>query len=350
MGLNVLVVDDSPTFQRYLKRGLSAMGEVSSVTLAFSGEEAEEIIRISGDHFHLVTMDIEMPGMGGIQACQRIKALRQLAIIVISSVWSPSELALTFRALEMGADDIMAKPGPGTTPEAFAKEVLRRALPIINRIPHAAPPKPSPEVPPPSMVERTPHPIEAVAIGASTGGPKSTLELLKSIPSPCPVPILLVQHMFKGFEEGYARWLGDGSGHVISIASRGERLSGGKVFLCPSGLHMKVRNGSVDLSEEPPEHGVRPAVSVLFRSMLKEYGPRWAAVLLSGMGTDGSLEMAEARGAGAFTMAQDQASSVVWGMPGEAYMLGGVTLLAPPAELGSRLASLVTKTERKVGE
>jgi len=133
MGIDVLVVDDSLSFRQYMRMGLSSLPEVDAVTLAESGEEALEVLGLSGGHFNLVTMDIEMPGMGGMEAIRRIRARWDVPVMVISSMWSPGEVALTFKAFEAGAFDVLAKPAPGTDPKTFARRIISTAMPVINR-------------------------------------------------------------------------------------------------------------------------------------------------------------------------------------------------------------------------
>ncbi|MCX7828219.1 MAG: response regulator [Thermanaerothrix sp.] len=338
MGINVLVVDDSLSFRRYMRMGLSSLPEVDRVTLAESGEEALEVLNLSEGHFQLVTMDIEMPGMGGMEAIRRIKSRWDVPVMVISSLWSPAEVALTFKAFEAGAFDVMGKPSPGTDPKDFARRVISTAMPVIN----GAEIRPTRKPDAPAASELTAkRNLKMIALGASTGGPKATLELLTALPNPIPLPVLLVQHMSEGFDEGYVEWIKNASGHKIKLAREGDVPPNGLVLAAPAGRHMELHKGRIRLTEAPAEHGVRPSVSVLFRSLVNELGGGWCGILLSGMGSDGAQELKAAREAGALTMVQDVESSVVWGMPGEAWRIGAAEMMLSPSEMGGFLRNLI---------
>jgi two-component system chemotaxis response regulator CheB len=181
-----------------------------------------------------------------------------------------------------------------------------------------------------------------VAIGSSTGGPPVLQAILSALPRDYAAPVLIVQHMAAGFVGGLVDWLRHSAGLAVDIASHGEPLCPGRAYLAPDGCHMGVEpGGRIGLSRSEPEHRLRPAVSFLFRTVAQVYGARAIGVLLTGMGRDGAPELKLLRDTGGVTIAQDAASSVVHGMPGEAIRLGGAMYALPPVRIAAALRSLV---------
>jgi two-component system chemotaxis response regulator CheB len=185
--------------------------------------------------------------------------------------------------------------------------------------------------------------IWVAAIGASTGGPVVLQTILSRLPQHYPIPLLLVQHMAPGFVQGFIEWLAQSTPLPIHVASQGESLLPGHVYVAPDGWHMGVASGGrVMLSQEPPENGARPSVSVLFRSVAKVFGKHAVGVLLTGMGRDGAEELKSLKDRGAVTIAQDEDSSTVHGMPGAAIKLEAATYVLPPQGIAEVLKRLVT--------
>jgi two-component system chemotaxis response regulator CheB len=184
--------------------------------------------------------------------------------------------------------------------------------------------------------------IQIVAIGSSTGGPAVLQTVLSHLQKNFSAPLVIAQHIAPGFLDGLAKWLGQTTGLVIHIATAGQRLLPGHAYLAPDGFHMGVeRDGTIFLSKDAPEHAMRPAVSYLFRSVANSFGKHAIGVLLTGMGRDGAQELKLLRDSGATTIAQDEETSVVFGMPGEAVKLGGATHVLPPEKIAETLNSLV---------
>jgi two-component system chemotaxis response regulator CheB len=180
-----------------------------------------------------------------------------------------------------------------------------------------------------------------VAIGASTGGPTVLRDILAELPPAFPLPLVIVQHLVPGFTRGMADWLAGASGYPVELAEDATTLLGGRAYLAPEGRQVALSAGLVcRLLEAPPEHGMCPSVSHLFRAIDPELRPATAAVLLTGMGRDGAVEMKQLREQGALTIAQNRASSVVYGMPGEAVRLDAAMLVLEPSEIGKLLARL----------
>jgi two-component system chemotaxis response regulator CheB len=186
--------------------------------------------------------------------------------------------------------------------------------------------------------------VELVAIGASTGGPVALKQLLTALPATFPVPVVVVQHMSDGFLRGMAEWLGSACALPVQIAAAGIALLPGRVYLAPDGTHMRmVANRQLSLDAGPPVHGHRPAVSCLLASVAEHYGRHAIGILLTGMGKDGAAELKLMKDAGAITIAQDEASSAVHGMPGEAIRRGAASYVMSPEEIGAALPALVQR-------
>ena len=186
--------------------------------------------------------------------------------------------------------------------------------------------------------------VDAILIGASTGGPVPIRTILSALPPSFPSAVLIVQHIAAGFVTGFSDWLSETSRLPVHIAAEGAHIEAGHVYIAPDEAHMGVRTGPrISLSRTDPEHGLRPAVAHLFRSAAATYGRRVVGILLSGMGTDGAEELKALRELGAVTFAQDSESCVVFGMPGEAVKIGGATYTMPPEAIASALLTLAGK-------
>jgi two-component system chemotaxis response regulator CheB len=185
--------------------------------------------------------------------------------------------------------------------------------------------------------------VRLVAVAASTGGPVALQTILGALPASFPAPVLVVQHLSRGFVAVLARWLDSATGLRVKVAEAGERLLPGVVYLAPDDEHLAVTaDGAVELAATPPEEGFRPSASHLFRSAAAAYGDSLLAVILTGMGSDGVRGLRQAHAAGALVLAQDEASSVIYGMPGEAVRAGVVGGVLPLHSIGPRLAQLVS--------
>ncbi len=353
--IRVLIVDDSPTARLNLRHILNGHGDFEVIGTSSSGEEAVEgVARLLPD---VVTMDIQMPGIGGLEATRRIMAKTPVPIAIVSNLWHES--GSEFTALQSGALAVIEKPpGPGHADRDRTIGAMVQTLKQISRVPvdrswtstHRAKPQPHPshapaggnsDLRPTNAVSGQSTPtqkIQIVAIGASTGGPPALAQLLAPLPKSFPWPILVVQHNALGFLQNLMHWL-EGEIHLpVQEAKMGQTFLPGHVYFGAEDRHFGVdRRGRALLSDDPLEYGVRPAAAFLFRSVAQTYAGRAVAVLLTGMGRDGAMELAELRTLGALTMAQDKESSVVHGMPGEAIRLGGAGLVLPPDKMADVL-------------
>ncbi len=342
-----MIVDDSPTETLILKRLFESESDIEVIACAKDGLEAIKLAEKL--HPDVITMDIIMPVVGGVEAIKRIMSTCPVPIVVISSRLGDEVLNAGFRALEAGALAVLDKPVSITSPEskyqlknlvstvramAEIKVIKRRfaaTVPVANKIDN-------------SLKQR--H-FEVVAIGASAGGPQALKLILASLPENFPLPILVVQHMTRGFMQGFVEWLDNETPLKINYAKHNEIVRSGNVYFAPDDHHLEIARQTsqlvIKLTQKEPSNGFRPSVSVLFNSVAKVCGDRSLAVLLTGMGRDGADGMLEIKHANGHTIVQDQESAVVFGMPGIALSLNAVDKVVSLEQIAGYLVS-VTKS------
>lgn len=328
----LLVADDSPTARALLVAMLSSDPELEVVGQAADGLQAvEAATRLRPD---LITMDIQMPNLDGIGATRRIMALAPAPIVIVSSL-DVREIGISLEALRAGALALFPKPpGPGSPEFERQRADLIATVKAMARVPLGRP-RPAPPPAPARVAGRAP--ARAVAVAASTGGPSALHRTLARLPGTFPVPILVVQHLAVGFAEGLARWLDGATALRVRVAQAGEPLLPAAVYLAPDHRHLGVADGRAILSDAPPVEGFRPSGSFLFDSVAAAYGPAACGVILTGIGRDGVAGLRTLRGAGGLVLAQDEASSVVFGMPGAAVAEGLADEIVPLESLADRL-------------
>lgn len=297
-----------------------------------------------------ITMDIRMPVMDGFEATRLIMATDPTPIVVISSSVDDEELRITFRALEEGALAVIEKPVGFTHPDfdAIRGELIDtvRAMAEVKVVRRRGAPRPLPpgvDIFETAITQRTKQ-HEIVAIGCSTGGPQALQTLLSTLPIGFPIPIVIVQHMSKGFIGGLVAWLGGLSLLAVKLAADGETLRPATVYVAPDDRHVLVERGRdglvVRLDDGPPVNGFRPSATPLLNSVAKTSNGHGIGVLLTGMGGDGADGLLAMRRAGAHTLVQDEASAVVYGMPGTAIALDAVDQVVPLDKMSAYLLSL----------
>lgn len=346
--VRVLVVDDSPVCRELLVGMLSADKRLLVVGVEADGEAAvQAAARLKPD---VITMDIHLPRLDGFAATRRIMETCPTRIVMVTASSIPHEVAASFQALESGALAVLGKPlGPGDPRFAELREdivrnvVLMAEVPVVRRWPAAAGARTARARPQPVAHAAG---LRVVAIGASTGGPIALQSLLLRLRPNFPVPIVVVQHISTGFADGLAQWLSRSTPHAVQIALHDEHMKAGVVHVAPDGVHTTVHaGGRIALDDAAPEHGFRPSVACLFRSVAQHYGATAAGVLLTGMGQDGAQELGAMRQAGALTLVQDRASAVIHGMPGEAMRLGAAMHALSPADIADVLNRLMPVRE-----
>ena len=343
--INVLIAEDSPVVREFLVHILGSDPDIRIVGTANNGEEALDAVKHCRPD--VITMDIHMPKMDGLEATRRIMETHPTPIVVVSGSTDPRENMTTFHAMEAGALAVLRRPNgighpdyEATTRELVQTVKLMAEVKVVRRWPQLRrePLLPAAAKPVAGKMEK----IKVIAIGASTGGPPVLQTILAMLPRDLPVPVLIVQHMASGFIMAFVEWLAQSSGLPVHVAMHGEYLVPGHAYVAPDEFQMKVEHGGrIVLTKDAPESGLRPSVSYLFRSLAEVYGGGAVAGLLTGMGRDGAEELRLLREKGAVTFAQDKESSVVHGMPGEAIRLDAATFILTPDKIAAVLTDLV---------
>jgi two-component system chemotaxis response regulator CheB len=334
----VLVVDDSATVRGHLTAVLSTDPQLDVVAETGDGAQAVELCqRLRPD---VITMDMVLPGMSGLVATEHIMAHCPTPILVVSSSTNRGELFRTCDALAAGAVDVLEKPDRDNHGRRWEGQLIA-AVKLVARIKVITHPRLrlNGDAGPPAVATRT-GVCEVLAVGASTGGPHAIVEVLRALPRECTVPVLLVLHINEPFGAAFAEWLGSHLSRPVRYPHDEEPLSAvrGTVVMAPPGEHLEVRHGRLHRTDGPARHSCRPSVDVLFQSLAQELGPVTAGCLLTGMGRDGAAGLLALRRAGARTVAQDEHTSTVYGMPREAVRLGAAELVLPLDEIGPTLA------------
>ncbi len=346
--VRVLVVDDSALMRKLIPQMLQRDSSIQVVGTAVDGAFGlQKVAELKPD---VVTLDLEMPRMGGMEMLRELTRTHRIPVLVVSA-HSTEGATATFKALALGAFDFIAKPATAASAqmEEIAEELIRKIKAAAqNNSQHRPMQLPLQFSNAPVKSERTlPKPAtRVVAIGISTGGPNALQYLLSQLPADFPASIVIVQHMPEGFTKMFARRLDECCSIVVKEAESGDLLLAGRALLCPGNRHMRVlRRQNRDiavLSDEPKVNGHRPSVDVLFRSLAKEFGPAGIALLMTGMGEDGADAMGEVRAAGGLTIAQSADSCVVFGMPRAAIERGVVTRVVPLDALAHTLQAQCT--------
>jgi two-component system chemotaxis response regulator CheB len=343
-GIRVLIVDDSTVVRRLLADLIAAEPDMEVAGTAADGRIA--LAKLDQVNPDLVTLDVEMPEMNGLETLAAIRKVRpRLPVIMCSTLTQPAAAA-TLDALSLGASDYVTKPtGAGTRKEAVGQlrdELLGKIRFFVRGTLQVPLPETSAAITPIVRPRAsTPGRIGVVAIGVSTGGPNALQALVPTLGLDLPVPVLVVQHMPPTFTRLLADRLSHMRGGRVEEATAGTIAQPGTIYIAPGDFHMTIerREGKVvlNLSKEPPENSCRPAVDPLFRSVAAVFGSKAVAVVLTGMGRDGTSGCEHLRQAGAQILVQDEATSVVWGMPGLVARKGLADEILPLAELGPEI-------------
>ncbi len=345
--VRAFIVDDSALARLVLTRMLESDGRIEVVGEASDGPSA--LARVPASDADVVLMDMMMPGMDGLEATRRLMASSARPILIVSDLVG-RDGTLNFRALQAGALDIVRKPSAEERSDAAAvRDLLRRVrvlagVPVITRHQRRGARDDDTEPPPTwePRPQRDDFKAELVCIGASTGGPPALGRLLARVPSGAHAPILVVQHMAPGFIQGMASWLTETTGLNVTLAKDGHCPERGCVYVAPDDAHLALSvSGALALRSRGPVGGHKPSVDALFHSVATSgAAPRTLAVLLTGMGSDGATGMLDLYRAGAWTIAQDEATCVVYGMPKAAAALGAAREVLPLETIADRIASM----------
>jgi two-component system chemotaxis response regulator CheB len=338
--VRVLVVDDSPTMRGLITAALRRDPEIDVVGSAADPLEARALIKeLNPD---VITLDVEMPNMNGLEFLEKIMRLRPMPVVMVSTL-TQAGAEITLEALEMGAVDAVGKPGAGVTAaEAFAELTIKVKTAARSRVRARGPVE--------TARPRDGYRVASdhiLAIGASTGGVEALLSIISAFPADCPATVV-TQHMPATFTASFAARLNKASAATVTEAVEGDLMMPGHVYIAPGGLtHLEVAGTTprVRLSQGDTVSGHRPSVDVLFRSVARLRRPM-TGVILTGMGRDGAQGLLEMREAGAHTLGQDEASSVVYGMPRVAHEIGAVERQLPLSRLSSAILDLCAAPPR----
>jgi two-component system chemotaxis response regulator CheB len=337
--VRILVVDDSVVVRKFLCEALAGSSQVEVVGTASNGAIA--LAKIPQMNPDVITLDIEMPGLDGIQTLTEIRKLHPKLPVIMFSTLTERGAAITLEALSRGASDYMTKP---SNSESLANAIEQVRSQLIAKVVSLtggsrigkAPPQPR-AVRRKSSTQR----VSILTIGTSTGGPNALAEVVPRLPEDFPVPVVVVQHMPPLFTRLLAERLNSQSPLSVNEAEANRTLKAGQVWIARGDYHLTVvRRGAevvLNLSQDPPEHSCRPAVDVLFRSVAQVYGAGALGVVMTGMGSDGARGAAHIRDAGGEILVQDEASSVVWGMPGAVVNAGAADKVCPLAEMSTEI-------------
>ena len=366
--IRVLVVDDSVVVRRLVTDALAGDPRIDVVGVAANGRIAQaKVAQLAPD---AITMDIEMPEMDGIEAVRELRASGHRQPIIMFSTLTERGARATLDALAAGATDYVTKPANVGSVQAALEQVAHELVPRIVALVPRALPRPAPgrgmapagsvpsTAPGPTGVRLAPaptvqRPVRLVVVGSSTGGPEALSRLVRTLPL-LPVPVAVVQHMPPVFTRQLAARLDRLGPWGVTEAVDGAPMLPGQIHVAPGDFHLEVRRTagglSTALTQAPPESFCRPAVDVLFRSAVQAVGGDLLAVVLTGMGADGRVGAEHVVGAGGTVLAQDEPSSVVWGMPGAVATAGWAHRVLPLDAMASQITSTVERTGRPVVE
>jgi two-component system chemotaxis response regulator CheB len=344
--IRVVIAEDSPTVRELLAEILGSDPEIQVVGRAENGEEAVALTKALKPD--LVTMDAHMPRVDGVEATKTIMMVAPTPIVIVSSSTSTQHVELSLEAVRAGALMVVAKPEDPRSAgfderrnELVAMVKAMAQVKVVRRRPADARPK----APVPARTPLRSGPMRVVTIAASTGGPAALQRILMQLPRDFRTPILVVQHMAKGFMDGLAAWLSDSTGARVKVVQPGDGLEDRTTYLAPDDRHLGVSaDARLIVADDPPIGGFRPSGTYLFASAARAYGSSVVAVILTGMGSDGVEGLRAVKAAGGLVFAQDEPSSVVYGMPREAVAAGVVDGVYPPDELAEHLSIIYAGT------
>lgn len=365
--IRVLVVEDSPTARSLLVTLLGQHSDIQVVGTALDGVEA--VRRAAELRPDLITMDIHLPRLNGLEATRMILRTAPTPIVIVTADFNRADMDLSFEAIRAGALSVIRKPtlGDGESCAQLLQAVrLMADVPVVHRWTLESPAAPT------AANRQSPHwdgksnglspqhepraagsgsaAIAIAGIAASTGGPAALVRALKRLPADYPLPILVVQHITRGFGPSLAEWLCGELNLCVRLAEQGERPAPGVVLLAPDDRHMQIgERGEIQLHASPPYKGLRPSANYLFSSLARVYGRQALGIILTGMGDDGVDGLADLRHQGGLVLAQDEATSVIYGMPGEAVRRNVVNQVLPIEAIGQALAQLAEKGRSETG-
>ncbi|MDD5765411.1 MAG: chemotaxis-specific protein-glutamate methyltransferase CheB [Candidatus Marinimicrobia bacterium] len=353
--IKILIVDDSAVIREYLSYLFSSEPDFQVIGIACNGKEAVEMNKEKLPD--IVIMDVNMPVMDGFEATRRIMETRAIPVLIISATCDPTEIGTSFRAMEAGALMILEKP-TGISHAGYEKtvgELLRLArlmaeVKVVTRRTTKSEKKEPDRSHELQLRELEPDHFELVTIGTSTGGPVVLQRILSQLPAQFPIPILIVQHISQGFLAGMVEWLDQITPLKVRIAQNAERLLPGNVYLAPEGFQVgivKNHDLMIRLTRDFSNPSFCPSVAEMFRSVTNTLAPNIIGILLTGMGDDGARELKKMRDLGGVTIAQNEESCIVYGMPKVAVESGAAKYILNPDEIAASLTNLMRTSKMR---
>ncbi|NWF92210.1 MAG: chemotaxis response regulator protein-glutamate methylesterase [Syntrophaceae bacterium] len=344
--IRVLVVDDSPLMCKILTNIINCDPQILVAAVATNGKEAVDLVpRLKPD---IITMDIDMPVMDGFEATKQIMAYHPTPILIVSSTVFKAGMEKVFKAISQGALDVIDKSDLEVMGDRKSGEALIAKIKFLTgvRVTHRPSAKLRQERPVPDLkVPKEKISDRIVALVASTGGPQALLEILKRLPEDFPCGIVIVQHITNGFLPGLVDWLGKECKIKVKIGEDSEEIRPGVAYIAPDNLQMRVADGGrITLSDEPPCGGHRPSGDVLLESVARTYGKGSVAAILTGMGRDGAMGMKAIKQCDGRTLAQNEKSCVVFGMPSAAIEMNVVDKVLPVERMAEEILQMVRQT------
>ncbi|MFL0251813.1 chemotaxis response regulator protein-glutamate methylesterase [Clostridium neuense] len=344
--IKVIVADDSALMRKLISDMLNSDENIEVIKTAYNGKDL--INKIQVEKPDAITLDIEMPIMGGIETLKEMRRMNCLIPTIVISGVSHRNTTLTMDCLHYGAFDFIAKPSGGMASEIIdiKKQLIEKVKLAAYRNLNLYETK--------SVISKEEHKridnnvkIQAVVIGASTGGPKALYKVITKFPQNMGVPIFVVQHMPVGFTKAFAERLNDNSSIRVKEAEDNEIYENNVVYIAPGGYHMEIgSNGRISLNKEPPIWGVRPAVDKLFISASKVFGSHLVSAVLTGMGRDGANGTKIIKDNGGITLSESESTCVIYGMPKAAYETGKVDIVAPIDSIANEIIKITTDIRR----
>jgi two-component system chemotaxis response regulator CheB len=338
--IRVLVVDDSIVAREMIRDILESAAGITVVAEASNGQEAVTKAKLFLPD--LITLDVKMPIMDGLEAVRAIMSQRPTPILIITASLARDETDVSFQAISDGALDVMLKPifEPGQPRDVFRDELIEkvRILSRVKVISHfGRKSRRTRSIPKGESRARE----RVVGIGASTGGPEAVMRLLASLPANFPSPVAIVQHISSGFDVGFASWLNRRLPFDVKVAASGDRLRSGRILVAPTNIHLSFHGHVVHLDDSPPVNSCRPAVDVLFQSLAASFKANTVGVILTGIGSDGTQGAQAIKNHGGATIAQDRESSVAFGMPHSAIVQGVIDEVLPLDQIPEAIVQAV---------
>ncbi|MGD8833373.1 MAG: chemotaxis response regulator protein-glutamate methylesterase [Desulfobacteraceae bacterium] len=367
--LKVLIVDDTVVYRKIVSDVMADIPDVKVVGTAHNGKAA--LLKIKTLQPDLLTLDIEMPEMSGLELLQHMKSEHPHVGAIMLSTLTQKGGSMTMRALELGAFDFVPKPQAGTLAnnkkavkdallpmlQAFQRSrAIRGAIRTVNsgqRRPSSNRPRAQVLKTPLTPPQKRSGPSSIVGIGISTGGPNALAQVLPQLPGDIGVPVVIVQHMPAMFTQSLAKSLNSKCALEVHEAVNGEPLHPNKVYIAPGGKQMKIVAGAdgrarvIKITNDPPENSCRPSVDYLFRSIAELYVGRATGVIMTGMGSDGTAGLIQMKNSGAFIIAQDESTCVVFGMPKDPIERGIVDVVSPLGMISKQIINTLPKQKAR---